>query len=479
MLKQLVKVANRLDLLGLTKEADVLDLEIVRLASDGDFSLGDFDSEEEEDQNEITERYSPTSFPEPEVVRIKTSPSSFSPYESAASASPRPLPANPYQSVEPSALSLLDPKKPSKPPAKDLKESYDSSGNIISSTSRTSVSPAKELTEDEQNEKNRIIKLISDAKNGDQEALTNVLIELDKLEDPVLKGDSPEGIRPNKRGWELSPTELNKLRGLLEAVTKIKESDSKEQANEKIRIRTRLLKALGAAGRSYDIEPQFVEGKFYLVKRLAGKMAPWSYVAEYESQSSALIAEDQIEEEDSEHEYAVYDANTAKKKLEKKTLSPTPSHMDPYFGMTQAEVVEERRRMSEEERSKRIKFMEQSWKEEMERLQEQEGVEAWQIPDMPNFAGVVPRVEMPEQSKAVRDRAWESQNIQETEEDKPQKSKKSNVDLSPEWIQQQEAKLQKAQKERINELNMKERLRAEDDAIRERLKQVREGKPLK
>jgi hypothetical protein len=87
MLKQLVKVANRLDLLGLTKEADVLDLEIVRLASDGDFSLGDFDSEEEEDQNEITERYSPTSFPEPEVVRIKTSPSSFSPYESAASAS--------------------------------------------------------------------------------------------------------------------------------------------------------------------------------------------------------------------------------------------------------------------------------------------------------------------------------------------------------------------------------------------------------
>lgn len=34
MLAQLVKVANRLDSLGLTKEADILDLEIIRLASD-------------------------------------------------------------------------------------------------------------------------------------------------------------------------------------------------------------------------------------------------------------------------------------------------------------------------------------------------------------------------------------------------------------------------------------------------------------
>lgn len=478
MLKQLVKVANRLDSLGLTKEADALDREIVKLASDGDFSLGDFDSEEEgEDEGEIIGRYSPTSFPDPEVVRIKTSPSSVSPYESAASASPGPLPANPYQSMEPSALSLLNPEKPSKPPAKGLRESYDSSGNIISSTRRTSVPPAKELTEDEQNEKNRIIKLISDAKNGDQEALTNVLVELDNLEDPVLKGDSPEGVVLNQRGWKLDAKALEELKGLLEEVTKIKESDSKEQANKKRIIRAKLLKALGSVGRYYDIEPQFVEGKFYLVKRLAGKMAPWSYVAEYDSQSSALIAEDQIEEKDSEHEYAVYDANTAKKKLEKKTLSPTPSYMDPYFGMTQSEVFEERRRMSEEERSMRIKDMEQSWKQEMERLQEEEGVEAWQIPNMPDFAGVVPRVEMPEQSKAVRDRAWESQNIEETDSEEEDKPKKSNDDLSPEWMQQQAAKLQENQKARINESNMRERLRTQDEDMRKRLKKIREGGP--
>jgi hypothetical protein len=39
MLAQLVKVANRLDSLGLTKEADILDLEIIRLASDSESGM--------------------------------------------------------------------------------------------------------------------------------------------------------------------------------------------------------------------------------------------------------------------------------------------------------------------------------------------------------------------------------------------------------------------------------------------------------
>lgn len=477
MLKQLVKVANRLDSLGLTKEADTLDREIVRLASDGDFDLSDFKSgeskeEEEEDQSEIIKRYSPTSSSEPEVVRIKTSPSSTSHYEPSASASPRPLQEIPSQEVETSVPSLPDPKKPSRLPAKDLRESFPA-------PKKTFEPPAKQLTEEEKDTKDRITKLIADAKSGNREALKNVLLELEMIGSPALKKDSPEGIIPNERGWKLDTKVLEELKGLLEAATEIKESDSEEQANKKRRIRTRLLKALGVAGRSYELEKQFAEGKFYLVKRLKGKRAPWSYVAEYADLESAEIAEGNLEEEDSEHEYAVYEGSTAKNMLDKKSLSPTPSHMDPYFGMTQAEVVEERRRRSEEERNERIKFMEQNWQDEMERLlQKDPEFKAWQIPKMPDFAGVVPRVDMPDESKVVRDRAWESQNIEETdsEEDKP---KKSNDDLSPEWMQQQEARLQEAQKERIRQLNMKERLRREDEEIRERLKKVKEGKPLK
>lgn len=51
MLRDLVKIANRLDFLGLTAEADIIDSEIKRFASDGNSSEG-AGSEETEEKRE-------------------------------------------------------------------------------------------------------------------------------------------------------------------------------------------------------------------------------------------------------------------------------------------------------------------------------------------------------------------------------------------------------------------------------------------
>jgi len=212
----------------------------------------------------------------------------------------------------------------------------------------------------------------------------------------------------------------------------------------------------------FDREPQFVEDKFYLVKRIKGpngNKIRWNYVAEFEELFDAETSEEIMEERDPSHEYRIYDGRTAKRMLQNKLISPTPLDIDDYRGMTREEMIEARTRDAEKEINTRVKFLEGEWLKEQEGRIERGEMKASEMPKMPNFrydilegalAKASPVSFGPSPLRATVDKIVQDPNKNSPDKKKEtpsiirEKSKKNSPGFgSPQWIKQQEEELAK------------------------------------